>query len=681
MAIESRADAGSRPVHDGPRSAVRGARIPGRTVLLVASFGALLAFLDATIVNIAFPSMREDFPDESIGTISWVLNAYNIVFASFMIVFGRLSDVMGRGSSTCWVSSCSRWHRWRAQRHRRWRCWWLRGGAAGAGCGDAGAGDPAGGDRRGPLVGRRARAVGLWAAAAAVAAGLGPPIGGLLVEVGGWRWAFWINLPLGLLAWWLGRRLLVNSRAPGRSAHPGPAGRCAARRSVGPGRPSRSSRALSGGASSITLWLVVGGALVMFAAFVASSIKHPAPVPWICGCSAQPAVPRRQHRDARRPASASSPTCSPMCCGCSTSGSTWLSRWWSALVPGALVAAITAGVLGTRRDALRIPVDHRRGVHRVGAGIRLVSHRGRCHAGLLAGVAARSGAQRNRRGCHAAAAGCTTLATQPDGRYATASAVISSARQIGGTIGVALLVVILGMPTPLTVVEDLREGWMLCIASFVAGAVITLFLGRLRLLAEDLAVESMDLSKLQAPALDPNAPLRRTVAPVEESLFARLPSEVRKHIELTAPQRTVLAGEWMLQQGAPASSMFVRPLLAVQRSSSAAAVVREPGLGAGAIGELALLTGGVRSASIRARRDCRVLEVPRSALDEAIGQDPGGTFRPGDGAGASARRREPAHDASCGPSEPGGGRRRGCARTGRGGDGAAASRHSVNLRV
>jgi MFS family permease len=96
MAIESRADAGSRPLSEAPRPVVRGSRIPGRTVLLVASFGALLAFLDATIVNIAFPSMREDFPDESIGTISWVLNAYNIVFASFMIVFGRLSDVMGR---------------------------------------------------------------------------------------------------------------------------------------------------------------------------------------------------------------------------------------------------------------------------------------------------------------------------------------------------------------------------------------------------------------------------------------------------------------------------------------------------------------------------------------------------------------------------------------------------------
>jgi predicted acylesterase/phospholipase RssA/CRP-like cAMP-binding protein len=114
--------------------------------------------------------------------------------------------------------------------------------------------------------------------------------------------------------------------------------------------------------------------------------------------------------------------------------------------------------------------------------------------------------------------------------------------------------------------------------------------------------------------------LRRTLPPLEESLFARLPADVRRHIEATAPQRTVPAGEWMLQQGAPASSMFV--LLAGRAEVViGGAVVRELGPGA-VIGELALLTGGLRSASVRARRDCRVLEVPRSVLDEAIGQDP-----------------------------------------------------------
>ena len=51
------------------------ARVAERTVLLVASFGALLAFLDATIVNVAFPSIRESFAAADIGSISWVRQA------------------------------------------------------------------------------------------------------------------------------------------------------------------------------------------------------------------------------------------------------------------------------------------------------------------------------------------------------------------------------------------------------------------------------------------------------------------------------------------------------------------------------------------------------------------------------------------------------------------------------
>ena len=67
---------------------------------------------------------------------------------------------------------------------------------------------------------RRAHAIGVWGASAAVAAGVGPPIGGALVELGGWRWAFLVNLPFGLVAVWAARHQLVESRAPGRRAMP-----------------------------------------------------------------------------------------------------------------------------------------------------------------------------------------------------------------------------------------------------------------------------------------------------------------------------------------------------------------------------------------------------------------------------------------------------------------------------
>jgi NTE family protein len=66
----------------------------------------------------------------------------------------------------------------------------------------------------------RAHGVALWSAAAALAAGLGPSIGGVLVEAGGWRLAFLVNLPVGIVALVLSKRALVESRAPGRCTVP-----------------------------------------------------------------------------------------------------------------------------------------------------------------------------------------------------------------------------------------------------------------------------------------------------------------------------------------------------------------------------------------------------------------------------------------------------------------------------
>jgi len=56
----------------------------------------VLAFVDATIVNVAFPDIRRDFDDASLAGIFWVLNAYNIVFAAFIVAAGRIADLLGR---------------------------------------------------------------------------------------------------------------------------------------------------------------------------------------------------------------------------------------------------------------------------------------------------------------------------------------------------------------------------------------------------------------------------------------------------------------------------------------------------------------------------------------------------------------------------------------------------------
>ncbi len=65
-------------------------------MLAIASLSGAIAFIDATIVNIAFPDIAHSFPGTPISTLSWVLNAYNIVFAAFLMVAAGIADVLGR---------------------------------------------------------------------------------------------------------------------------------------------------------------------------------------------------------------------------------------------------------------------------------------------------------------------------------------------------------------------------------------------------------------------------------------------------------------------------------------------------------------------------------------------------------------------------------------------------------
>src|SRR4051794_36399514 len=66
------------------------------TVLAIASLGVFMEFVDSTIVNIAFPSIRADFSGVTLTTLSWIFDAYSIVFAAFLVGSGRLADLLGR---------------------------------------------------------------------------------------------------------------------------------------------------------------------------------------------------------------------------------------------------------------------------------------------------------------------------------------------------------------------------------------------------------------------------------------------------------------------------------------------------------------------------------------------------------------------------------------------------------
>lgn len=184
------------------------ARSPG-LVLLVVSAAVFLSSLDLFIVNIAFPTLAESF-DASTGALSWVLNGYTIVFAALLAPAGRIADRVGRrrvfltGLATFLVGSLGCAFAWGVGSLVAFRVVQATGGAMVTATSLAlllHAFPPA----------RRATAIAVWSAVGGVAAALGPPIGGLLLELS-WRWIFLVNIPVGIAALVLGLRVLPESR-------------------------------------------------------------------------------------------------------------------------------------------------------------------------------------------------------------------------------------------------------------------------------------------------------------------------------------------------------------------------------------------------------------------------------------------------------------------------------------
>jgi EmrB/QacA subfamily drug resistance transporter len=192
--------------------------VHARKVLVVVSAAVFMASLDLFVVNIAFPDIERDFAGSTLSGLSWVLNAYTIVFAALLVPFGRIADIVGRkrffigglllfvaASALCAAAPS-------VQALVAARVLQAAGGAAllPTSLAILLATFPAE---------KRAAAIGVWAAIGGVAAAAGPPIGGLLVEAS-WRWVFLINLPIGLVAAWYAGRLLEESRDPATTRWP-----------------------------------------------------------------------------------------------------------------------------------------------------------------------------------------------------------------------------------------------------------------------------------------------------------------------------------------------------------------------------------------------------------------------------------------------------------------------------
>jgi EmrB/QacA subfamily drug resistance transporter len=175
-------------------------------VLAIVCVGIILANLDLFIVNVGLPNIAHDFHGSSLDDLSWVLNGYAIAYASLLVFFGRLSERYQRNSSfllgvaTFTVASGACALANSVESLVIFRVAQAAGAAlmTPASLGLLLAAFPA--EQRGG-------AVRTWTAVGGFAAALGPLVGGLLVTFS-WRWIFLVNVPIGVVALWIGWRQL-----------------------------------------------------------------------------------------------------------------------------------------------------------------------------------------------------------------------------------------------------------------------------------------------------------------------------------------------------------------------------------------------------------------------------------------------------------------------------------------
>ncbi|MET4429321.1 DHA2 family efflux MFS transporter permease subunit [Mycolicibacterium sp. 624] len=456
---------------------------PG-AVLVITSSAAFLATLDLFIVNIAFPAISADFPDADFGQMSWVLNSYTVVFAAVLALAGRLADryghrrvfLIGLAIFTAASAACA------LAPH----LWALVAARTVQGVGAAlitptslslllNAWPPE----------RRAKAVGTWASVGAVAAALGPPLGGLLVAAG-WQWVFLVNVPIGVVTMVAAVRILRESdiASIGRPDLLG-----AAFLVLGVGAlayalvevPER-----GWGATIVITSLLVS--VVGMSAVVIRSRRHPVP--------ALDLVVLRVPQFALA-------TVMMLAFSCGFAGmllvnvlyltSTW---GWSAQAAGVGLAAGPAVVVVVARQANRLAA-------RLGIGAVATLGALSFMAGALWWLW-RLGPSQNYLGGLLPGQLLTGLgvglilptlssvvgSALPGPRWGSGSSLINAARQVGSVLGIALIVTVVGthIASAPTAFASIRSGWALLAAAGAASAVVGLAL---------IAVESLAHRRLR----------------------------------------------------------------------------------------------------------------------------------------------------------------------------------------
>ena len=606
-----------------------------RTVLAIASLGGAVAFIDATIVNIALPNIAHSFPGTSISTLSWILNAYNIVFAAFLVAAGRIADLLGRrrvfifglelfttGSLLCAIAPS-------AGTLIAFRIVQAIGAAFLVPSSIAlvlNAFPPA----------RRSHGVALLSAGGAAAAGLGPFLGGLLVTAANWRLVFLVNLPVGALAVLLAHRRLVESRAPGRRRIPDLPGSLLFAIAIG----------------ALVLGVVKGqewgwGSARTIGAFSAA-LALGAVVVWRCTWHRSPILDLSLLKNRTfSVTNAMTVVGAAGFYGYTLSNVLFLTGLWHysvlaaglALTIGPVVAVAVAGPAS--RLAQRIgprPVLVAGGLFWGGAVMWFVERVGMTPdfvgewlpGMVLLGIGAGT-LFPNLSG--------TAVASAPGENFATATGMNSVARQIGAALGVAVVAAIIAAATPAGAYAAFQEAWAFGAACLFVAGLGCLLAGRVkagqapgvgdaaRVVPADIEPHKTVLPARPRPrhvitldGAEPPGPHAESVADflARAPLFSDLDSELHRQIATKSHPHHLATGKWLFRQHEPADAMYVVRAGRLEVVDEAAgAVIRELGRG-DTLGELALLTDSPRSASVRAARASDLIAIGRTDFRELL---------------------------------------------------------------
>ena len=183
-------------------------------VLVLVCFAQFMVVLDATIVNVALPSIQDDLGFTATN-LAWVLNAYTLFFGGFLLLGGRAADLFGRkrlfiaGVTVFTVASLLNGL---AQTPGQLIAFRALQGLGGALVSPAALAIITTTFAEGP---ERTKALGVWAAIAGGGSAVGLILGGVLVDAFSWPWVFMVNVPVGIAVVIAALRLVPESKADG----------------------------------------------------------------------------------------------------------------------------------------------------------------------------------------------------------------------------------------------------------------------------------------------------------------------------------------------------------------------------------------------------------------------------------------------------------------------------------